>query len=88
MASLQQRGGWFHLQFRNQGRQYSHALRTKDRREAEAYRGTVDRLLIRVRNKEMPPPPVDADIPAFFLSVGKIADDPTPVLKPLSLGGL
>jgi len=88
MASLQQRRGWFHLQFRYQGRQYSHALKTKDRREAEAHRGTVDRLLIRIRNKEMPPPPVDADIPAFLLSAGKIADDPTPVLKPITLGDL
>ena len=88
MASLQQRSGWFHLQFRYQGRQYSHALKTKDRREAEAHRGTDDRLLIRIRNKEMPPPPVDADIPAFLLSAGKIADDPTPVLKPITLGDL
>jgi len=88
MASLQQRSGWFHLQFRYQGRQYSHALKTKDRREAEAHRGTVDRLLIRIRNKEMPPPPVDADIPAFLLSAGKIADDPAPILKPITLGDL
>ena len=88
MASLQQRSGWFHLQFRYQGRQYSHALKTKDRREAEAHRGTVDRLLIRIRNKEMPPPPVDADIPAFLLSAGKIADDPTLILKPITLSDL
>ena len=88
MASLQQRSGWFHLHFRYQGRQHSHALKTKDRREAEAHRGTVDRLLIRIRNKELPPPPADADIPTFLLSAGKIADDPTPVLKPLTLGNL
>jgi integrase len=88
MASLQQRSGWFHLHFRYQGRQYSHALKTKDRREAEAHRGTVDRLLIRIRNKEMPSPPADADIPTFLLSAGKIADDPAPMLKPLTLGDL
>ena len=88
MASLQQRSGWFHLHFRYQGRQYSHALKTKDRREAEAHRGTVDRLLIRIRNKEIPPPPVDADIPTFFLSAGKNVDDPIPALRLLTLGGL
>ena len=88
MASLQQRSGWFHLHFRYQGQQYSHALKTKDRREAEAHRGTVDRLLIRIRNKEMPPPPADADIPTFLLSAGKVVDDPAPILKPIILGDL
>ncbi len=88
MASLQQRSGWFHLHFRYQGRQYSHALKTKDRREAEAHRGTVDRLLIRIRNKEIPAPPANADIPTFLLSAGKFADDPAPILKPLTLGDL
>lgn len=56
MASVHARAGWFHLLFRYQGRQYSHALKTKDRREAEAHRGTVDRLLIRLRKGEVPPP--------------------------------
>lgn len=88
MASLQQRGGWFHLQFRYEGRQYSHALKTKDRREAEAHRGTVDRLLIRIRNKEIPPPPVDADVPTFLLSAGKHAADSAPILKSLTLNDL
>ena len=88
MASLQQRSGWFHLHFRYQGRQYSHALKTKDRREAEAHRGTVDRLLIRIRNKEIPPPPSDADLPAFLLSAGKQVPDSTPTPKSLTLSGL
>jgi len=61
MASIQQRGEWYHLHFRYAGRQYTHALKTKDRREAEAHRGTVDRLLIRIRNNEFPPE--DADLP-------------------------
>ncbi len=85
MATLQQRSGRFHLHFRYQGRQYSHALQTKDRREAEAHRGTVDRLLIRIRNKEMPPPPVDADLPTFLLSAGKIVDNAAPILGTLTL---
>ena len=78
MASLQLRSGWFHLQFRYQGRQYSHALKTKDRREAEAHRGTVDRFLIRIRNKELPPPPPEADLATFLLSGGKFLSDATP----------
>ena len=39
MANLQERNGWFHLQFRYQGRQYSHALDTQERKEAEATTG-------------------------------------------------
>jgi len=88
MASIQQRGEWFHLHFRYAGRQYTHALKTKDRREAEAHRGTVDRILIRIRNKEIPPPPHDADLPAFLLSAGKVSSDSTPVPKALTLNDL
>jgi integrase len=88
MASLQQRGGWFHLQFRYQGRQYSHALKTKDRREAEAHRGTVDRLLIRIRNKEVLPPSPEVDLPTFLLSGGKFVADEAPLPQMLTLGDL
>ena len=52
MASLQQRNGWFHLLFRYQGRQHSHALKTKDRREADACRGSVERTLLRLRRRD------------------------------------
>ena len=45
MANLQERKGWFHLQFRYQGRQYSQSLDTQERKEAEAIRGSVDRAL-------------------------------------------
>jgi len=88
MASIQQRGEWFHLHFRYAGRQYTHALKTKDRREAEAHRGTVDRLLIRIRNNEIPPPPEDADLPAFLLSAGKVSSDSAPAFKALTLNDL
>jgi integrase len=83
MASLQQRSGWFHLLFRFDGRQFSNALKTRDRREADAIRGTVDRVLIRVRNKEIPPPPPDADVTAYLLAGGKVVEETrsaTPVL--------
>ena len=75
MASLQQRSGWFHLLFRFDGRQFSHTLKTRDRREADAIRGTVDRVLIRVRNKEIPPPPPDVDVTAYLLAGGKVVDE-------------
>jgi hypothetical protein len=67
MASLQQRRGWFHLLFRYQGRQYSHALKTKNRREAEGLRGSVDRLLVRIHNGEFPPPPASVEIAEYLL---------------------
>ncbi len=91
MASVQDRGGWFHLLFRYRGRQYSHALKTRDRREAEAHRGTVDRLLIRLRNREVPPPPADAHLPTYLLAGGRhvAAEASHPqAAPPLTLAGL
>jgi integrase len=85
MACLQERNGWYHLHFRYQGRQFSHALKTQDRREAEALRGTVDRVLIRIRNQEIPPPPAHADIADFLLAGGKVTEEPSPTEKPLTL---
>ncbi len=84
MASLQQRSGWFHLQFRYAGKQFSHALKTRDRREAEAQRGIVDRLLMRIRNKEFPQPPASVEVAEYLLSGGKIPDVDSPVKKELT----
>ena len=67
MASLQVRNGWFHLHFRYDGKQYSHALRTKDRREAEALRGSVDSVLLRLQNRELDSPPARVDLHAFLI---------------------
>lgn len=88
MASLQQRGGWFHLLFRYRGRQYSHALKTKDRREADALRGAADRVLLRVRRRELPPPPPGASVPAYLLAGGVVADDSGPAAAAVTLAGL
>ncbi len=88
MASLQQRQGWFHLLFRYGGKQYSHALKTRDRREAEAQRGSVDRMLMRIRNRELPPPPPEADVPTFLLSGGNPVADTKPGIPSLTLEGL
>ncbi|MCI0461962.1 MAG: tyrosine-type recombinase/integrase [Gemmataceae bacterium] len=88
MAALQERNGWFHLIFRYQGRQYSQALKTQDRREAEALRGVADRVLIRIRNHEIPPPPPDADLPVFLLAGGKVPEPAKPVEAPLTLQDL
>lgn len=85
MASLQVRNGWFHLHFRYEGKQYSHALRTKDRREAEALRGSVDRVLLRLQNHELDAPPATVDLPAFLLSGGKLAEDAKPKAVALTL---
>jgi integrase len=75
MASLHVRNGWFHVHFRYDGKQHSHALKTKDRREAEALRGSVDRVLLRMQNRELDAPPAHVDLPTFLLSGGRIADD-------------
>ncbi len=78
MASLQERNGWFHLLFRFQNRQYSHALKTRDRREADALRGSVDRSLIRIRNGELPPPPDGTDVALYLLSGGNPPEPRSP----------
>src|SRR5262245_58385496 len=88
MASLQERNGWFHLLFRYRGRQYSQALKTQDPREAEALRGVADRVLIRIRNHEIPPPPPDAVLPAFLLAGGRVPEPARPVEAPLTLKDL
>jgi hypothetical protein len=88
MASLHKRNGWYQLHFRYQGKQYSHALKTKDRREAEAHRGTADRILIRIRNNELAPPPPTVDLPAFLLSAGKLVEKAATVVKTLTLNDL
>lgn len=86
MASLQERNGWFHLLFRFQDRQYSHALKTRDRREADAMRGSVDRSLIRIRNGELLPPADGTDVALYLLSSGKPLE-PAPVASPAAEPG-
>jgi integrase len=86
MASLQERNGWFHLLFRYQDRQYSYALKTRDRREADAMRGSVDRSLIRIRHGELLPPPDGADVALYLLSGGK-SPEPAPGAPPAAVSG-
>jgi integrase len=88
MASLQQRSGWLHLLFRYQGRQYSHALKTKNRREAEGLRGSVDRLLVRIRNGEFPPPPANVEVAEYLLGGGQAIESVEPAAKELTLKDL
>jgi integrase len=44
--------------------------------------------LIRIRNREIPPPPPDADLPTFLLSAGKAGTESAPIPKLLTLGEL
>lgn len=85
MANLQERRGWFHLQFRYQGRQYSHALDTQVLKEAEAIRGAVDRILIRIKNRELPGPGPHDNVAKFFIAGGKPVEAPAPVKPPLTV---
>ena len=84
MANLQERNGWYHLQFRYQGRQFSHALKTQNLREAEGIRGTVDLVLIRIKNREIPPPAADADVVDYLLAGGKAVEAPATMQAPLT----
>lgn len=85
MASLRERNGWFQILFRYQGRQFTHALKTQVPREAEAMRGTIDRVLIRIRNQEVPPVPDGVDVADYLLNGGKVPEPPVAVEKPLTL---
>jgi integrase len=88
MASLRERGGWFQLIFRYRGRQFTHALKTQSRREAEAQRGLVDRVLMRIRNREVPPIPPDANVADYLLAGGKVPEVPRPAEVALTLKDL
>ena len=77
MASLRERNGWFQILFRYQGRQYTHALKTQELREAEAMRGILDRVLIRIRNQEVPPVPDGVDVAEYLLGGGKVPEAPS-----------
>jgi integrase len=88
MASLHQREGWFQLHFRYRGRQYSRALKTKDRREAEAIRGSVDRMLLRLQLGELAEPPSDTDFVTWLLTGGRRTEEVKPAKPPLTLAAL
>jgi hypothetical protein len=88
MASLHVREGWFQLHFRHEGRQYSRALKTRDRREAEAIRGSVDRMLLRLQLGELAGPPAGTDLTTWLLTGGQRTDDAKPAKPPLTLGEL
>jgi hypothetical protein len=84
MANLQERRGWFHLQFCYQSRQYRHAFDTQVLKEAEAIRGTVDRVLIRIKNRKLPGSGPNDDVVKFFMVGGKPVEAPVPVKVPLT----
>jgi integrase len=88
MASLRERNGWFQILFRYQGKQFTHALKTQVLREAEAMRGTIDRVLIRIKNQEIPPVPDGVDVADYLLNGGKKPEPPAPVEKGLTLKDL
>jgi integrase len=88
MASLRERNGWFQILFRYQRRQFTHALKTQVLREAEAMRGTLDRVLIRIKNQEVPPVPEGADVAEYLLNGGKMPEPPALVEKALTLKDL
>src|SRR5262245_14959110 len=75
MASLHERNGWFHVFFRLGGQQTSIALKTKDRKDAEALLGGVEKVLFRIEQGflEMPP---GCDLRQFLLSDGKATHKP------------
>jgi hypothetical protein len=86
MALLRERGGWFQLTFRYQGRQLTHALKTRSACEAEAQRGIVERVLIRIRNRDIPPVPPDADVADYLPAGGKVPEPSKPLtLKELAV---
>ena len=69
MATLEFRNGWYRLLFRFRGARFAHSLHTRDRRTAEALRGTVDRTILLIQQRLLAVPD-DADIKEFIVSGG------------------
>lgn len=72
-------GNW-HAAFGYGGIDYTHALRTKDEKEAEVRIGPIRDTLYRLENGTLSMPP-DADPKAFILSGGRTYTRPTPVAR-------
>jgi hypothetical protein len=75
MASLEQRGRRYRLAFRLGGQKYQVALKTEDRREAEACLGRVEENLRLVERGRLTIPD-GADVGLFLVSDGKLDQRP------------
>lgn len=85
MASIQQDpSGTFHICFRFANQRFKRSLQSMDRRKADdaAVRISENIRLVREGRMEMP---VDADVPTFLLSDGKLGEKPKATCS-LSMG--
>jgi len=78
--------GNHHAAFDFAGVSYTHALRTKDGREAEIRVSAIRDTLFRLETGTLDMPP-DADPKAFIISGGRLAARPAPVAR-LTVGEL
>lgn len=84
MATVEQRNKRFRLIFYFAGQRYSGALRTAERREAEAIAGSVNRTLM-LLEQGLLEVPEGADLVSFVLSSGKLAEKPkAPTIRTLA----
>src|SRR4051794_11156418 len=89
MASIQERGGRYRVQFFYRGKRHSLSLGNVSEAEAEAWSGKVNYLLMKIKQGFLAVPP-GVDIVEFVLNDGKAHSDQTPraANEPLTLGGL
>ena len=85
MASIQQDpSGTFHICFRFANQRFKRSLQTMDRRKADAAAVRISENIRLVREGRMEMP-VDADVPTFLLSDGKLGEKPKAICN-LAMG--
>jgi integrase len=84
MAWLEKRNGRYRIKFRYCGKNYQHALKTANQREAEALLGRLEDNLILMERGKLEPPS-DGELGVFLISDGRINAKPK-IAESLPLG--
>lgn len=83
MASLQKKGDAFYCQFMYLGQRHTVTVGKVSDDEAEAFAGSVDLILLRIKQKLIALPP-GVGIDEFVLSGGKLPEQPIPTAEAIS----
>lgn len=83
MASLQKKGDAFYCQFCYLGKRHTVTVGKVSEREAEAFAGATDQILLRIKQKLITLPP-GVGIDEFVLMGGKTPEQPVPTVEAIS----
>jgi integrase len=75
VAFVEQRGQWYRVIFRYQGKRFTHTLKTQDRSVAEGLKGGIEKTLMLLGQKLLVVPP-GVDVLSFVFSMGQMGEAP------------